>query len=117
MDHSSPFEERAQAIVNKVWGGDHHLRKLIKHEGKYPYWEITPNGQLSTYDFNGLTLLVLAAHEYAIRASVEPHTFSTLKVKLWCRQRDGAWDVRHPTIERAIGSFREGGNIRSAPIE
>ena len=64
--------------------------------------------QLSTYDFDRLTRLVIAAHDAAVRLEVEPRTFRHLAITIWPREREhtSVWG-RHPTMEQAIARFRE----------
>lgn len=63
--------------------------------------------QLSTYDTDGLTALVLGAHEQAIRVEIEPRSFTHLAIVMHPRQpvHDSQWG-RHPTIGQAIETYR-----------
>lgn len=63
--------------------------------------------QLATYDTDGLTALVLGAHEQAIRVEVAPRSFTHLCITMHPRERehDSQWG-RHPTIEQAIHRYR-----------
>ncbi len=55
---------------------------------------------LSTFDMDGLTRLVIAAHREHCRASVSPHGFGWLLIQVHPRQPEGDLYSRHPGIER-----------------
>ena len=62
---------------------------------------------LATYDSNGLTNLVVLAHDNAIRVEVEPCNPRYLTVWMHERKRDeDHMHLRHPTIEEAIARIR-----------
>lgn len=68
--------------------------------------------QLATYDTDGLTSLVLDAHDHCIRIQISPHTFNSLRIGMWPRQRDPSGGymrqyARHPSIESVIKRRRE----------
>jgi hypothetical protein len=58
--------------------------------------------RLSTYDFDGLTRLVLWAHEHCCRISIQACNPGRVRIVLHRRRRDGEMWARHPTIEDAI---------------
>ena len=59
--------------------------------------------KLATYDTDGLTALVLGAHEKAIRVEIGPVNFTHLAITMHPRARDAAnqWG-RHPSIEQVL---------------
>lgn len=64
----TPDQESCIDTLASVFGGRHHLPKV------YPFGDgvaINYRGDLSTYDFNHLTALVLAAHRDAVRIGIE----------------------------------------------
>jgi len=64
---------------------------------------------LATFDTNRLTRLVIGAHEECIRVEVSPKAFRYLEIAMWPRKgREGSLFERHPTIEDAVKSYREG---------
>lgn len=79
------------------WGGDHYARFVVYARG----------GRLCTIDGDGLTRLVIGAHEEMIRVDVSPHTFHHLEIMMHQRHsRESGIGVRHPTIEQAVDSYR-----------
>lgn len=97
------FQERAEAMLSRVFRGIHHVHNLKRGHGM---WTCLHYGDLSTFDSDILTRLVLASHEYCIRASIQNGGPRTLKIILHPRtSRDGNYFDRHPTIEQAIERF------------
>jgi hypothetical protein len=96
----APFEERAEQLLSKVFGGMHHVYSARKEP---LYWSCEPSGDLSTYDFDTLTRLVFAAHEFCIRVSIINGGPRALKIMLHPRDgTTGAIYTRHPTLIAAI---------------
>jgi hypothetical protein len=66
-------------------------------------------GDLSTYDYDSLTRLVIAAHDACIRVTVSSSGPNMVKITLWPRDgREGSISDRHATIEQAIETMRAG---------
>lgn len=62
---------------------------------------------LATFDCDGLTRLVVGAHDRCYRVEIEGCGPSLMRVSIWPRHgRDGATSRRHPTIEEAIVAAR-----------
>jgi len=91
------FEERAMKKVK--WSNRLYIEMTLSHA--------TSVGQLSTYDFNGLTRLVFLAHDHAIRVDVLPCNGTHFKLLFHPRGRDGGMPRRHPTIEEAVAEWRK----------
>lgn len=102
--HGQPFEERAKAMLSRVFGGLHHVSSL-----KVSSREVTciHHGDLATYDWDQLTRLVLAAHEYCLRVCIRQGGVGSVKVVVHPRiNRDGCpMSERHPTLEQAIERY------------
>lgn len=65
-------------------------------------------GNLSTFDFDGLTRLVLIAHRDMIRAEITGSGPGMVRLAIWKRKgRKGRMFERHPTIEQAIEIFNK----------
>lgn len=63
--------------------------------------------ELSTFDFDHLTRLVILAHDECVRVSIAPRTFRHLGISMWSgRSREGGMASRHPTIEQAVADLR-----------
>lgn len=103
-----PFEERAEAVLAATFGGFHNVPGKIKRTpAPYPFWEVNIFQSLATYDFSGLTALVLAAHKYCVRVDVSAGGPRRLKIMLHPRHsRDGSMTQRHPTIQQALEQFK-----------
>jgi hypothetical protein len=98
-------EGEAIAFFSEFYRGEHHFPSKVKPFGLG--WSINHFGPLATFDADDLTRLVFMAHEKCIRVQVEggPHG---LRIAIWRREREGCPYERHPTIDQALNSFREG---------
>lgn len=88
-------------ILGVVFGGRHHLPKIYK----FGYGIcINHSGDLSTFDWDKLTMLVLAAHHYAVR--IEIASSGPRMVKIICHRRKHGSSLyrheRHPSSEDLI---------------
>ncbi len=104
------FSARAEAVLSKTFHGLHHCPKIKKHyeDSEHEMWETNKYGDLSTFDFDDLTRLVISAHDECIRAAVCPSGPGMVKIRLWPRTcREGKNYERHSTIETAIERLRK----------
>ena len=112
IDITAQFKDRAEYVLSRVFGGLHHLnaRRIkwgIHSDGGYSYVEYSTGEELSTFDGNMLTRLVIAAHDACIRTTVAPSGPGMVKIQMWPRDgRKGPISHRHPTIEQAIKTMR-----------
>lgn len=95
--------------------GHHHLPKVTKWGGGVA---INWNGDLATFDFDGLTRLVLLAHANAVRIEIKSSGPGLVKI---CASRrkpnaDGLsmWE-RHPTAADLIAMASKNWAIESHP--
>jgi hypothetical protein len=103
VNEKFPIEE-AREFFAALFYGEHHITSEIKPIGRG--WSITTHGDISTYDFNGMTRLVLLAHDRCIRASIDTAGMK-LRIRIHKRHtREGDMTERHPTIEEAITTIR-----------
>ena len=95
-------------------GGFHHLSYLRKWG---PGIAIDHPNELATFDFSGLTRLVIMAHERCIRVGIDiqtrtetyegqPYEESYLFVSFHKRLREGRMSKRHPTLEELVRELR-----------
>lgn len=104
-------KEAAIEFFADLYGGEHHIPGY--RDGVKPFgegWSVNSAGDLSTFDFNTLTRLVLMAHDRCIRASVLPGGPGKIKIAIWQRQRTGSYSQRHPTLEEALTAWRANHN-------
>lgn len=89
-------------------GGEHHVEGPIRKFGS-GIKAAVPLRQLSTFDHDQLTRLVVMAHDRCIRAAFAPAQVGRLALVLHRRhRREGLIHQRHPTIEDAIKAIRFG---------
>lgn len=79
-------------------------------------------GDFSSYDTDGLTTLVLGAHDRAIRVEVSGHRTGPghLRITMHPRSRDGTQGARHPTVESMLAARRRlypHHHCREVPVE
>lgn len=89
-------------------GGEHHVEGPIRRFGSGIKAAISMH-QLSTFDQDQLTRLVVMAHDRCIRAAFAPAQVVRLALVLHRRhRREGLIHQRHPEIEDAIKAIRFG---------
>lgn len=107
---TSPFRERALGVLAFAYSGLHHVVYLNRarwRDGDYPSLQISVPDQLSTYDGNTLTRLVVAAHDLAIRIEIMAGGPRRVKLFISPRQREhlSVWG-RHPALDRHADLLR-----------
>lgn len=112
----SEFGCKVADILGQAYKGIYHIQKAVlnkKVRWESDCWiEIVINRELSTYDGNELTVLVLLCHEQSIRLSVSGAAPGYLRLGFSPRKATlnaPTWD-RHPTIEQAIATSSTGGD-------
>ena len=111
MPELPDFKTRALAVIELAFGGPHHVESLKwLHMGE-PLWQhctFLVYGDLSTFDFSGLTRLVVGAHDYCVRASVMNGGPRRLKVQLTDRhRREGDPSTeQHPELDEHVATIR-----------
>lgn len=105
QDWMSDAQWACAELLAVVYGGHHHLRP-VKAFGVGVAMNIW-RGRLATFDFDGLTHLVVLAHDRAIRVEIEPAGPSYVKLVLHFRgKREGKFSERHPTLEEHVKDLR-----------
>jgi hypothetical protein len=99
----TPDQEYCKATLAEWAGGEHHLDEVKPWgDGVCVNWV----GDLSTYDYNGLTTLVILAHRDAVRIGVKSGGPRLVKIMAWRRKggmRDGMpMSQWHPGMDNLI---------------
>lgn len=100
-------EERYNVVVNHAFGGWHHVgnKKTVQGAVVFSVW-----GQLSTYDFNQLTRLVLVCHAVFVRAEVTQSGPGMLKIWLSAREPSFpgcSFADYHPSLDDLISDAQK----------
>lgn len=108
-DILNPFHRRAFTILGIVGGGIYNAPiewDSVRWEARFII--LNWRGELSTYDFSGLTNAVLLAHDAGIRLGVAPK-MRWLEITLHQRvrrQEQMSSASSHPSMEAAVASHR-----------
>ena len=101
----TPYQE-AEDFFSELYHGKHHIPGKIRAFGQG--WCINHHGSLSTFDFDDLTRLVFLAHDKCIRVELIQGGPRAIGIAIFKRKgRTGSMYERHPTIEAALGIWRE----------
>ena len=109
---SAEFRDRAKSVIDDVFGGEHHVGKIKWSGDTRKRCEFTTfASNISTFDFNELTRLVVAAHDHCVRVAVENGGPRRLKVTISERKLDAsdALTGGHPALEEHVAAIRKGG--------
>ena len=104
----TPFQEKVADIIGMVAGGIYNAPinwKSAEIDSRFVV--VIWRGDLSTWDFDALTKLVLLAHAARIRVSIEAAAYRYLRIMFHPRKHDGWFGQRHPSIAEAVASFSE----------
>lgn len=103
-----PVMSFAEAVdfFSEFYRGKHHIPESGIKEWGYG-WFVSHYGTLSTFDFDALTRLVFMAHDKCIRVEVGASGPRRVKIMIHKRRREGDMMERHPTIETALGLWRD----------
>ncbi len=92
--------EKVDLFIDFVFGGRHHTKKIIEHSNCFEirFWQ-----DVSTWDSNIMTKMVVASHDLGLRTSLEANGLRGLKVLLHNKgSREGMLHKRHPTLEQHL---------------
>jgi hypothetical protein len=96
-----PFEERAEQLLTQAIAPLYRFPgKIIKQTTRY--WEVSIQfgRDLSTYDNDHLTALVVLSHNLGVRVEITPYSNRSLRIMLHPRnQRTGRLWERMPEFE------------------
>lgn len=103
---SLTLRQKAENVLAVTYHGLHHvdLRKAKEEPG---YFSICVCGGVSTYDFDTLSRLVIAAHDACVRLDINGAAHGYLRLTFTDRKRGGDVFTRHPQIDKAIQTTRE----------
>lgn len=104
-----PATERMENVLAFTFRGLHNAPRVHKHKvgEEWEYWEVNAFGDLSTYDLDQLTRLVLAAHDNCVRASVQSSGPRMVKIALHPRfTRTGSINNKCPEFDEHIAELR-----------
>lgn len=100
------LRQKAENVLAVAYRGLHHVdMRRAKDRGGHVF-SVCVLGGVSTYDFDVLTRLVIAAHDECVRLDIEAASPKYLRLSFSDREREGRIYNRHPTIEEAIQSIR-----------
>lgn len=94
-----PFEEKIELFIDYVFGGRHHTRSVKFAEVCY---FINSHHDLTTWDQNTLTKIVVASHDLGLRVDAETDGMGGARLLIHNRkQREGLVEG-HPTLEQHL---------------
>jgi hypothetical protein len=105
------FKERAIRVINGAFGGTHHVTSLKFPDDGHCTLLVS---ELSTYDYAGMTKLVVFCHDECVRGDIGNGGPRMLKVTLSARAHkhphpdSGA----HPGLEQHVEHIRKGGSYQ-----
>lgn len=94
-------------VLAELYYGEHPLMGKVKCHGTGIEYNTSALQGFATYDFSGLTRMVLLAHEKAVRFSIEPSGPGMLKLVMHKRTRSGKMHERHPGLMDVYLDFTE----------
>lgn len=105
------------------FGGEHHIPGTGGRRGPdnvQPFgvngWRVVePGAAYSTFDYDQLTRLVFLAHEWSVRVQLTGSR-AGLELSIWGREREGDTSCRHPDLDAAVRSWRQGPNHRPPAV-
>jgi hypothetical protein len=107
----SDFGVQVAGLLDELFAGIYHEQAAVRNKKvnwmDTHYISICIYGQLSTFDFDKLTRLVVLCHDHCIRCEVEGAAPKYLRLNFTHRVgRVGSGYEQHPTIEDAIARMR-----------
>ena len=94
-------QEYCRKALSRWSGGDHHLPKVYEFGVGIC---INHHGDLSTFDFDRLSQLVLIAHRYRVRIEIDSSCPGMVKIIAHRRKEVGSLTVRHPSLSELQSS-------------
>ena len=94
-----PFEEKIDLFVSYVFRGRHHTQSVEFAKGCYC---IKFYQDLTTWDMNILTKVVVAAHDLGLRVDAEPNGMRGMRLMIHNRKQRDGMSEGHPTLEQHL---------------
>jgi len=90
---------KVDLFIDFVFGGRHHTKKIIEHSNCFEvkFWQ-----DVSTWDGNIMTKIVVASHDLGLRASLDANGTRGLKLTLHNRATRQSMTHGHPTLEQHL---------------
>lgn len=107
--------DQALAIFAELYRGKHRLPSQMRDDGDGVF-SVAHYGDISTFDHDDLTRLVLLAHKHCVRAWISAS--GPKRIRVWMQQRaPSSTDISHghPTIEQAVAKFQQDDEGRWGP--
>jgi len=98
------WHSRCENVLSYTFNGLHNVPGNVKYknaDGEWPSVEVCVSGGLSSYDFDRLTRLVMAAHRYLVRVDVSAASSRYIRITLTPRlaSRPGlSMFDKHPSL-------------------
>lgn len=104
---NSEVERRCYRVLDIAFRGIHHVDGWARRKSWGDGVALSTFQDLSTFDADILTRLVVAAHDECVRVSVAPSGPGMVKIILHPRTHGpGAFYERHDTMEQAMEKVR-----------
>ncbi len=108
-DWMSEQQWECYKLLADLFHGFHHISGKLHEWGAGIKLNTTYTNTLASYDYNGLTRLIVMAHDRMIRAEIVPSGPGMLGIVLHKRhKREGRMHERHPTLEDHVKQIRGG---------
>lgn len=102
----SPDQRECYQLLCDVMGGEDHLQGIVRQAGRGLSVSVRAS-DMATFDFDGLTRLVVLAHDRCIRVELRSSGPGLIGVMTHKRKgRDGPIHDRHPTMEGNMAEIR-----------
>lgn len=105
---ASEFGLRVARVIDDIWALYNVPRQTKRSDfTSVDRVEVLWDRDLSTFDFDALTQLVIRCHDACIRLSISPCNMRYLRLMFHPRVgREGRMFERHPSIEQAVEKVR-----------
>lgn len=108
VKNASEFGLKVAGILDDIWALYNIPRQTRRSDfTSSDRVEVMWDRELSTFDFDALTQLVIRCHDACVRLTVLPASPKTMRLMFHPRLgREGSMYERHPTIEQAVEQVR-----------